>query len=232
MFCRICGERLSDKALFCPKCGTKVRKPIEVNAIQREKTSDFSKKRANGGRRKRYALITVLLVLLIFIVGIVLAVLNRKSNKETDIDINSGDASTEESYDLYFDDGEGDNVDDGYLYGDEGYTDAEYSDAEYDDSEYNDGETSEYVLCDSDIRVIDVSELEILTQEEVKIARNELYARHGRRFQDEELQSYFDDCSWYEGIIEPEDFTDDMLNDIEKQNKDIIVKYEKEMGYR
>ena len=52
----------------------------------------------------------------------------------------------------------------------------------------------------------------------LEAARNEIYARHGRRFTSAELQAYFDGCDWYEGTIAPEMFTDDMLTDTELAN--------------
>ncbi|SEF41035.1 YARHG domain-containing protein [Lachnospira multipara] len=93
-------------------------------------------------------------------------------------------------------------------------------------------DNSEYVIADSDTRLLTKEDLVGLTQEELRIARNELYARHGRKFNDEALQSYFDSKSWYKGTIEPNDFTDDMLTETELKNKDTIVSYEEEMNYR
>lgn len=84
----------------------------------------------------------------------------------------------------------------------------------------------DYIIPDSSTRIISESEISNLTKEELRLARNEIYARHGRKFQDEELQKYFDSKSWYRGTIEPKDFTDNMLSDIEKNNKDLIVKME------
>ena len=46
------------------------------------------------------------------------------------------------------------------------------------------------------------------------------------------MQEYFNSCSWYIGEIAPEDFQENMLSDIEIYNRDLIVEYEKEMGYR
>lgn len=73
---------------------------------------------------------------------------------------------------------------------------------------------------------------EPVQEEESRIARNELYARHGRRFDDEELQGYFDSCDWYEGTIVPADFDDSVLNEYEVANRDLIVMFEEEQGYR
>ena len=74
--------------------------------------------------------------------------------------------------------------------------------------------------------------IEGLSKEECRIARNEIYARHGRMFTDETLQSYFDSKDWYDGYIEPEDFDESVLNEYETSNRDLIVEYETEMGYR
>lgn len=77
-----------------------------------------------------------------------------------------------------------------------------------------------------------MEDLEGLTKEECRIARNEIYARYGRKFDDEGLQSYFNEKDWYTGSVEASDFSDDYLNDFEKVNRDLIVEYETQMGYR
>ena len=91
---------------------------------------------------------------------------------------------------------------------------------------------NEYILPGSDSRYYTMDELMGLTAEECRLARNELFARHGRRFQDETLQAYFDSLSWYNGTIDPEDFDESIFNDYEVANRDLIVQYEKDMGYR
>lgn len=91
---------------------------------------------------------------------------------------------------------------------------------------------SEYILENSDTKYLTRDDLEWLTADDCRLARNELYARHGRKFDDESLQSYFDSCSWYEGTIEAKDFQESMLSDIEIANRDLIVEYENEMGFR
>ena len=91
---------------------------------------------------------------------------------------------------------------------------------------------SDYVIPTSDTEIISEDVLDGLTAEECKLARNEIYARHGRRFNDEDLQEYFDSKDWYEGTIEPDDFDESILSEIEITNKDIIVEYEEEKGYR
>ena len=93
-------------------------------------------------------------------------------------------------------------------------------------------ENMEFVLPDSNCRYLNKDEIINLTAEECRIARNEIYARKGRKFKDEELQSYFEQFDWYSPFIEADDFKDTMLNEYELHNRDLIVEYEKEMGYR
>lgn len=102
----------------------------------------------------------------------------------------------------------------------------------YDIAENIDLWQAEFVLENSDCQIISEDELKGLSPLECKIARNEIYARHGRLFQDEQLQNYFDSCLWYEGKIPAEEFELDMLNDFEKENANIISGYEEKMGYR
>ena len=93
-------------------------------------------------------------------------------------------------------------------------------------------EDAEYILPESASRLLTEADLANLTQEDLRIARNEIYARHGRKFLDEGLQEYFNGKSWYNGTIEPDDFKEDMLSEIERTNEDTIVNYETKMGYR
>jgi hypothetical protein len=51
--------------------------------------------------------------------------------------------------------------------------------------------------------------------EDLRVLRNEVYARHGRVFKDPELQKYFLAQAWYKPNP---DFKDDMLNAIEAKN--------------
>jgi len=51
--------------------------------------------------------------------------------------------------------------------------------------------------------------------EDLRVLRNEVYARHGRVFKDTELQKYFEAQAWYKANPE---FKDDQLNEIEAKN--------------
>ncbi len=94
------------------------------------------------------------------------------------------------------------------------------------------GAGADYILPTSNVEYLTREDIEHLTPEQCRFARNEIYARNGRRFLTEDLQYYFDAKDWYEGTIEAEDFNDQtMLNEYEKANATLILEYEKEMGY-
>lgn len=84
----------------------------------------------------------------------------------------------------------------------------------------------EYVFANSDSQYLTGNDFIGLTKEDCRIARNEIYARHGRTFSDEVLQAYFETCSWYYGWIAPEEFDDNVLNDVERYNLELIQSYE------
>lgn len=89
----------------------------------------------------------------------------------------------------------------------------------------------DYIIPDSSTRYLTEADLVNLTAEELRIARNEIYARHGRMFKDEMLQAYFDSKEWYVGTIHPDNFTQSMLSAIEIANTATITDYEAKMGY-
>lgn len=60
--------------------------------------------------------------------------------------------------------------------------------------------------------------------EDLRVLRNEIYARHGRVFKDKELQKYFAAQPWYQPNP---DFKDDMLSETEAKNLAIIAEVEK-----
>ena len=57
----------------------------------------------------------------------------------------------------------------------------------------------------------------------LKLAKNEIYARHGRMFLDRELYEYFLSQWWYEPLYAPEEFDESCLNEYERANIDLLV---------
>nr|WP_242018415.1 YARHG domain-containing protein [Pseudanabaena sp. FACHB-1998] len=67
-------------------------------------------------------------------------------------------------------------------------------------------------------RLVNDSDLANKGSLELDIMRNEIFARYGRRFQDPELQSYFNSQPWYQPRYAPNQFPTDLLTPIELQN--------------
>ena len=88
-----------------------------------------------------------------------------------------------------------------------------------------------YILPYSDSMYYSANDFAGWDKQSIRYALNEIYARHGRKFKDAALQSYFDSCPWYSGRIEPDSFSDSYLSEVEKKNRDAIVAFEQEMGY-
>ena len=81
-----------------------------------------------------------------------------------------------------------------------------------------------YLMPQSNVYALSETFLKDYSTYDLWIAKNEIFARKGRRFENEELQSYFNEKSWYHGVIESDDFDPDaMLNDAEKANVELMI---------
>lgn len=65
------------------------------------------------------------------------------------------------------------------------------------------------------------------THKELKRMRNEVYARHGRRFNNADLQSYFDRQPWYKRRYTPGEFPSSLLTETQFSNVQFIRSYER-----
>lgn len=79
-----------------------------------------------------------------------------------------------------------------------------------------------YILPEADKTYISRDYLQYFSQDDLRLAVNEIYARHGRRFNSADLQNYFDQKTWYQGTIAPEAFDESVLNAFEKENAKLI----------
>lgn len=84
-----------------------------------------------------------------------------------------------------------------------------------------------YILQNSGTAIVTASDLEGMSKEQLRLARNEIYARHGRKFSDASLQNYFDSCSWYK-VQSNYNYSNENanLNATEKKNVAFIKSYE------
>lgn len=57
----------------------------------------------------------------------------------------------------------------------------------------------------------------------IHLAKNEIYARHGYIFKDEDIYNYFMGCIWYGPTCAPEEFDDAVFNEFEKKNLELLA---------
>jgi hypothetical protein len=60
---------------------------------------------------------------------------------------------------------------------------------------------SSYYILQSDTTIYSAADLIGMDKDMLRLARNEIYARHGRKFDSADLQEYFNAQSWYNGYI-------------------------------
>lgn len=80
-----------------------------------------------------------------------------------------------------------------------------------------------------DTELITSDTLSWLDRESVMLLRNEIYARHGYVFHNNEIQAYFESKPWYQANP---NFNENLLNQVERKNIDTIVLYEQAQGWR
>lgn len=109
--------------------------------------------------------------------------------------------------------------------------------AEGDTSFYKDGTAvaqNTFILPESEYQYLSESDLSNLTLKGLCYAKNEIYARHGRKFKSKELQEYFSKQSWYRPLYEASEETDakmlSLMNSFELKNKDVLWSAEQKQG--
>lgn len=100
----------------------------------------------------------------------------------------------------------------------------EMTEAEEESVETSEGD--EYIIPDSDSRRLTASDTDYLTLQEINYAKNEIYARHGRKFMSNELNAYFSSKSWYHGTVAPENFDESVFSQVEKDNIKLLTNAE------
>lgn len=80
---------------------------------------------------------------------------------------------------------------------------------------------------ETSIRQLTCADIADKSQQELRLMRNEIFARYGYRFNDSELQNYFERQSWYKPItIDATNLYDHQFTPIEQYNIKFIQQYE------
>lgn len=93
--------------------------------------------------------------------------------------------------------------------------------------EGNEPRVIEYIIPYSNQRRLTKDELHVLDHQQLYLARNEIFARHGYDFNSAMLEQYFLTMPWYK---KRSGFKSPRLSAIESYNADLIKKVEKEKG--
>lgn len=86
----------------------------------------------------------------------------------------------------------------------------------------------DYILANSGTTLLTDKDIKGMSKYDLALARNEIYARHGRKFQTAEYNAYFTGKSWYS--LNPNyNYSDDdsNLNDIEAKNVQFLLNAER-----
>ena len=90
-------------------------------------------------------------------------------------------------------------------------------------------EQSEYILPKSNTEKLTRADLEGFSKEQLRLARNEIYARYGMIFGVDDLDQYFAGKSWYKPTVSFTDFYDTVeMSIIEEENVILIQQVESE----
>lgn len=80
------------------------------------------------------------------------------------------------------------------------------------------------ILPASDDRAIETTDLAALDNWRLTLARNEIFARHGRTFKNQHIREHFEKLPWYSPNA---NYNDAWLSAIERQNADRILAYQR-----
>ena len=85
----------------------------------------------------------------------------------------------------------------------------------------------DYILPNSGTKLVTNADIEGFSKDKLALARNEIYARHGRKFQMQEFKDYFEKQSWYKTNPNYNYEDDDSnLNSIESRNVTFLLNAE------
>lgn len=91
------------------------------------------------------------------------------------------------------------------------------------------GQTGDYIFPESNSRYLTEEDVSGYSSEQLELAKNEIYARHGRQFVTQRIADYFNSKSWYQGTIDPETFDaqqDSIFNEYEIANIQMLDQWQ------
>ncbi len=200
----------------------KVREEESENGIDavKEELQSYSVKK--GLDKKQVVLITAIVGGLAVLALIAILVLGNGDKKEEPKDKKPPVEQNE-------DDIQEDDVQEGEVQKDEPQDDETQEDETMDEDTQVEKDST-YILPDSNTRKLIRADLQGLSKEQLRLARNEIFARHGMIFGKPDLDAYFGEKSWYKPTYSYDDFFDKVeMSAIEEANIALINQVEAEM---
>lgn len=212
MRCPNCHAPLKKDDMFCTECGSRCQQKNDSNLV---------------------AIIISSLILMVVVVGIMFWLFfdkenNSKTESEATVKIQSSqpEIESETSKDNKIIADNSDDSETDILKKDE----TEEIDEAEEKEDATEDDISEYVMQQSNSRYLTETDVRGMTAQQLNYAKNEIYARHGRKFDSPELQNFFDSKSWYTGIYSPKEFdtnySNRLLSSIEKKNAEFLAEKE------
>lgn len=256
MFCGNCGKEIDDDAAFCGYCGKQTsgtskeassQSPVEatakitplesaergpepppsMHAGSEASQNEFKSAEASTGNKNKNIIIIVLLcVLAIALIGggVAFGMAAKSLERQSE---SSSKLSTDE--DTFSRDRQEDEA--GTKDSSDAATKEETPNLDRIIDSFIELENENYILPYSNSRLITRSDIASFSDFELYVARNEIYARLGRGFQNQDLQDYFNRKSWYVQRYSPEEFDAKVtVSDIERENALTIRKEEERRG--
>lgn len=213
MYCSKCGHSVKDSDQFCPNCGAPNPR-AETGAQSAMNPTRVQPVYPPPKREKSSHSLALIIVVAVAAAAIVFAalyfVLTRprsrlSSEKTTKVTVNNYDSDGSKT---------------------SGTTSGSRSAANRNSHQISNSE----IFPTSSSTRLSSGDLTGLSAKTLNYARNEIYARNGRLFDSSELQSYFNNKSWYNGTTLPDDFDEDSLSSVEKYNVQLLKSHEDALG--
>lgn len=204
MYCRKCGAKNVDQAKYCAKCGCSLvnNQPKAINnkesISESNRVIDSNKVPDTKNKKKLKMLVAGLIILCIATVGtITYKVLINKlgsnigsKDKQRSSDIGNSEKNAKNST-IVSGESVVKEIDNNSLNSPSISSKSDKQVAE------NVKVNTDFILPNSSTVELQETELGNLTKEQLALARNEVYARHGLVFNTQYIKSYFESKSWY-----------------------------------
>jgi uncharacterized membrane protein YvbJ len=199
-FCTNCGEKLNESSRFCINCGSRVAK-AKKNITSAPKTRIEKRKIRSKTmvlRNKKLLVGVGSIIGFLFVLCVAYLIIKDFNKHEPKTDVAATKTMDQSKNNIELNNGK--------------------NSTEINSRESSNLSSSDYILPDSDKRVLSEEDIATLTKGQLRLARNEIYARHGYVFKSADLQKYFSSKSWYNA--DPSYNTS--LNEVEKENVKLL----------